>query len=65
MTLSAVLCHALRLAGRMPEALQINGKAMQHAHEIVQFDRKMLGIDVELWLAVMRGQILRHVGSLR
>jgi predicted ATPase/class 3 adenylate cyclase len=61
-TLSAVLCHALRLAGRMPEALQINGEAMQHAHEIVQFDRKMLGIDVELWLAVMRGQILVTLG---
>lgn len=34
MTLNAVLCHALRLSGRMREALAVNSEASSHAHEI-------------------------------
>ncbi len=61
-TLKAVLCHALRLAGYMSEALQTNVEAAERAHEIVQFDRQTLGFDIEIWLTVMRGQTLVMLG---
>jgi class 3 adenylate cyclase/tetratricopeptide (TPR) repeat protein len=61
-TLNAVLCHALRLSGRMTEALQINIEAMDRANEIVKFDRQMLGFDIDIWLTVMRGQTLVVLG---
>src|SRR5229473_2318354 len=57
-TLKAVLCHALWLSGRMREALQMNVEAMDHAHEVVQFDRQTLGFDIEIWLAALRGRTL-------
>ena len=60
--LKAVLCHALRTAGKMSEALHMNVEAMDRAHEIVKFDRQMLGFDVSVWLAVMRGQTLVMLG---
>jgi adenylate cyclase len=61
-TLKAVLCHALRLSGYMSEALQMNIEATECAHQIVQFDRQTLGFDIEVWLAVMRGQTLVMLG---
>src|SRR5262249_43543507 len=61
-TLRAIMCHALRLAGHLAEALQVNGEAAQRAHEIVRFDRQLLGFDVEMWLTLMRGQILVALG---
>jgi class 3 adenylate cyclase/tetratricopeptide (TPR) repeat protein len=61
-TLKAVLCHALRLAGYMSEALRMNVEATERAHEIVKFDRQTLGFDVEIWLTVMRGQTLVMLG---
>jgi adenylate cyclase len=61
-TLKAVLCHALRLAGRMAEALSANTEASRDVHEIATYDRQLLGFDVELWLTVMRGQILVALG---
>ena len=61
-TLKAVLCHALRLSGRMLEALQMNIEAMDRAHEIVKFDRQTLGFDIDIWLTVMRGQTLVMLG---
>lgn len=61
-TLKAVLCHALRLAGYMSEALQTNIEATEHAHEIAQFDRQTLGFDIEIWLTAMRGQTLVMLG---
>jgi tetratricopeptide (TPR) repeat protein len=61
-TLKAVLCHALRLSGRMNEALQTNIEAMDRAHEIGKFDRQMLGFDIEIWLTVLRGQTLVTLG---
>jgi class 3 adenylate cyclase/tetratricopeptide (TPR) repeat protein len=61
-TLKAVLCHALRLSGRMLEALQTNIEATDRAHEIVKFDRQTLGFDVDIWLTVMRGQTLVMLG---
>jgi adenylate cyclase len=61
-TLKAVLCHALRLSGRMVDALAINTEALDRAHEIGKFDRQMLGFDVEPWLVAMRGQTLVMLG---
>ena len=61
-TLKAVLCHALRLAGRMSEALRVNIEATDHADEIGKFDRQMLGFDIEPWLTAMRGQTLVILG---
>lgn len=61
-TLRAVLCHALRLSGRMADALTVNIEAMNRAHEIDQFGQQMLGFDIELWLIAMRGQTLVMLG---
>jgi len=61
-TLKAILCHALRLAGWMSDALAVNIEAMNHANEIGEHDRQLLGLDIELWLTVMRGQILIMLG---
>jgi tetratricopeptide (TPR) repeat protein len=61
-TIKAVLCHALRLSGRMSEALQMNSEAMSRAHEIVKFDRQTLGFDINIWLTAMRGQTLVMLG---
>jgi predicted ATPase/class 3 adenylate cyclase len=61
-TLKAIMCHALRLSGRMTEALQMNVEAMDRAHEIVKFDRQTLGFDIEVWLTAMRGQTLVMLG---
>jgi class 3 adenylate cyclase/tetratricopeptide (TPR) repeat protein len=61
-TLKAVLCHALRLSGRMIDALAVNTEALDHVHEFGKFDRQMLGFDIEPWLIVMRGQTLVMLG---
>jgi tetratricopeptide (TPR) repeat protein len=61
-TLKAVLCHALRLSGRMLDAIAVNTEALEHVREVEQFDRKMLGFDIELWLVAMRGQTLVMLG---
>jgi len=61
-TLGAVLCHALRLSGRLPEALAVNDTALARADELAKFDRDMLGFDVEIWLYTLRGRILVWLG---
>jgi class 3 adenylate cyclase/tetratricopeptide (TPR) repeat protein len=61
-TLNAVLCHALRLSGQMLEAFDVNTQALEHAHELRQFERQMLGFDIEPWLIAMRGQTLVTLG---
>jgi len=61
-TLKAILCHALRLAGWMSDALTVNTEAINHTDEIGELDRQLLGFDVALWLTVMRGQILIMLG---
>lgn len=61
-TLKAVLCHALRLSGKMSEALELNVETLNRAHEIVKFDRETLGFDVNTWLLAMRGQTLVMLG---
>jgi adenylate cyclase len=61
-TLKAVLCHALRLSGRMTDALAINIEALDRAHEVGSFDHQMLGFDIEPWLIAMRGQTLVMLG---
>ncbi len=61
-TLKAVLCHALRLAGRMSDAIVVNTEASADAHNIGKFDRQMLGFDIGPWLIAMRGQTLVMLG---
>lgn len=61
-TLKAVLCHALRLSGRLSEALELNIEALDRVHEIVKLDRQTLGFDVNTWLVAMRGQTLVVLG---
>jgi class 3 adenylate cyclase/tetratricopeptide (TPR) repeat protein len=61
-TLGAVLCHALRLSGRMIDALAVNTEALDHVGEVKRFDRQMLGFDIEAWLIAMRGQTLVMLG---
>jgi tetratricopeptide (TPR) repeat protein len=57
-TLKAVLCHALWLAGHLREALQMNLEAINRADEIGKSDRETLGFDIEIWLTALRGRIL-------
>jgi adenylate cyclase len=61
-TLKAVLCHALRLSGRMIDALVANTEALDHVGEIEKFDRQMLGFDIEPWLIALRGHTLVMLG---
>jgi class 3 adenylate cyclase/tetratricopeptide (TPR) repeat protein len=61
-TLKAVLCHALRLSGRMADALAVNTEALGHVREVDDFDRQMLGFDIGPWLIAMRGQTLVMLG---
>lgn len=61
-TLAAVLCHALRLSGRMIEALEVNTRALNRVGEVKTFERQMLGFDIEPWLVAMRGQTLVMLG---
>src|SRR5262245_1393504 len=61
-TLKAVLCHALRLSGRMLEALELNADAINRVHEIAKIDQQTLGFDIKTWLFAMRGQTLVMLG---
>lgn len=61
-TLSAVLCQALRLSGRLPEALAVNEAALDRIHELGKFERDMLGFDVEIWLLALRGRMIVELG---
>jgi class 3 adenylate cyclase/tetratricopeptide (TPR) repeat protein len=60
--LMASLSQALRLAGRLDEALKVSIEAASRAHEISEWDRQLMGFDVERWLTVMQGQILVLLG---
>jgi adenylate cyclase len=61
-TLDAVLCHALRLSGRLTNAIDVNTSALARADELGTFERQMLGFDIAPWLLVMRGQTLVTMG---
>jgi adenylate cyclase len=60
--LTAGLCHALRLSGRLPQALEINIEASNRAHEVSKHHRTVLGFDIEPWLTSLRGQLLVMMG---
>jgi predicted ATPase/class 3 adenylate cyclase len=61
-TLKAVLCHALRLSGKMSEALELNVEALNRVHEVVKLDQQTLGFDINTWLVALRGQTLVVLG---
>jgi class 3 adenylate cyclase/tetratricopeptide (TPR) repeat protein len=60
--LTAILCHALRLAGDLPHALAANDTALARLHEVAEADQQTLGFNVGVWVKGMRGQILAMMG---
>ncbi|MEO8560126.1 MAG: hypothetical protein ABI439_13740, partial [Rhodospirillales bacterium] len=61
-TLTAVLCHAYRLAGLLREALAANDDALAGVGEISEADQQTLGFDIGIWLTSMRAQTLVWMG---
>ncbi|MBV9065247.1 MAG: cyclase, partial [Methylobacteriaceae bacterium] len=61
-TLQSVLAHALRLSGRLKDALAVNGEALGHCSDLAKYEREVLGFDLEPWLLAMRGQTLVLLG---
>jgi hypothetical protein len=60
--LKAGLGHALRLSGRLVQALEANIEATSRSHELSSFHRRILGFDIEPWLMALRGQLLVILG---
>src|SRR5260370_27695008 len=60
--LTAILCHALRLAGDLSRALEANDAALAHLDEVTNIDQQTLGFNVAIWVKGMRGQILAMMG---
>ncbi len=60
--LTTGMCHALRLSGRLKEALEVNIEATRRAHEVNKAHRQVLGFDIEPWLTALRGQLLIMLG---
>lgn len=60
--LTAILCHALRLAGDLPRALAANDEALARVHQVADIDQQTLGFTVAIWVKGMRGQILAMMG---
>lgn len=61
-TVKAVRCHALRLAGRLPEALQEGEEALAEAGGIRPAEQLTLGFNVAVWLMGLRAQTLVLLG---
>ena len=60
--MTALLSQAIRLSGRLDEALQANIEAAGRADAISEFDRQLFSFDVGRWLTAMRGQVLVQLG---
>jgi adenylate cyclase len=60
--LTAILCHALRLAGDLRQALQSNEEALARVQDVAEIDQQTLGFDVGVWLRGMRAQTLAMMG---
>ncbi len=56
--LTAILCHALRLAGDLRAALAENDDALANAHLVEEQDQQTLGFRVLIWIKAMRGHTL-------
>jgi adenylate cyclase len=61
--LTAGLCQALRLSGRLTRALEVNIEATNRAHEVNKYHRTVLGFEIEPWLTALRGQLLIMLGQ--
>ena len=57
-TLTAILSHALRLAGRLEAALEANDRALSGIAEISEQDQQTLGFDIGVWVKGGRAQTL-------
>ena len=60
--LTAILCHALRLAGDLRTALAENDDALANANLVEEQDQQTLGFRVPIWIKGMRSQILAMMG---
>ncbi len=60
--LTAILCHALRLSGDLPRALEANDRALAHVKDIDDIDQQTLGFSIAIWINGMRAQILTMMG---
>lgn len=60
--LTAILCHARRLAGDLTLALAANDQALARVGEVTDLDQQTLGFNVAVWIKGMRGQILAMMG---
>ncbi|MFO1108984.1 MAG: tetratricopeptide repeat protein [Bradyrhizobium sp.] len=60
--LTAMLSQAIRLSGRLEEALQANVEATDQADAISEFERQLFNFDVGRWLTAMRGRVLVQLG---
>jgi adenylate cyclase len=56
--LTAILCHALRLAGDLRAALAENDDALANAHLVAEEDQQTLGFRLLIWIKAMRGHTL-------
>jgi adenylate cyclase len=61
-TLTAILSHALRLAGLLREALAASDEALEGVGDISATDVQTLGFDVGVWLRGGRAQTLTWLG---
>jgi adenylate cyclase len=60
--LTAILCHALRLAGDLRRALQANDEVLTHIQEVSKVDEQSFGISVSSWIKGLRSRILTMMG---
>lgn len=60
--LTAILCHALRLAGDLPRALDANDRALARVTDVDEIDQQTLGFSIAVWVRGMRAQILAMMG---
>jgi adenylate cyclase len=60
--LTAILCHALRLAGDLAVALAANDSALAGLHEVAEIDQQTLGFNLAVWVKGMRAQTLAMMG---
>jgi adenylate cyclase len=56
--LTAIQCHALRLAGDLALALEANDRASASVGLVSEVDQQTLGFNVGVWVKGMRGQTL-------
>jgi adenylate cyclase len=62
--LSAIQCHALRLAGDLALALEANDRALAGLGLVSEIDQETLGFNIGVWVKGMRGQTLAMMARI-